>query len=151
MASQRVETPHRTPKLHFLDSGLLTAIRKITADRSSLDRNLFGPLLESFIFSELLKHATWSEHAYDFFHYRDKDKVEVDFIIERSPDNLIGVEVKAAATIREGNFKGLKRLQSVAGDAFKQGVVFYTGEKVLSFGDQFQALPVSILWNENSV
>ncbi len=141
----------RTPKLHFLDSGLLTAIRKITSDRSNLDRNLFGPLLESFIFSELLKHASWSEHAYDFFHYRDKDKVEVDFIIERSPDNLIGVEVKAAATIREGDFKGLKRFQSVAGGAFKQGVVFYTGEKVLSFGDQLQALPVSILWNENSV
>ncbi|MCY3996377.1 MAG: ATP-binding protein [Rhodobacter sp.] len=136
----------RTPKMHFLDSGLLAAIRKITPDRLIRDRNLFGPLLETFIHSELLKHASWSEHAYDFYHYRDKDKVEVDFVIERSPDSLIGVEVKASATIRADDFKSLKRLQSVAGTAFKKGIVFYAGERALPFGDRLQALPVSILW-----
>ncbi len=136
----------RTPKLHFLDSGLLAAIRKITSDRLVRDRSLFGPLLETFVFSELLKHASWSGHTYDFHHYRDKDGVEVDFVIERSPDSLIGVEVKASATIRADDFKSLKRLQSVTGMAFRKGIVFYTGERALPFGDRLQALPVSILW-----
>lgn len=136
----------RTPKLHFLDSGFLAAIRRITSDRLIRDRSLFGPLLETFVFSELLKHASWSGHKYDFYHYRDKDKVEVDFVIERSPDSLIGVEVKASATIRADDFKSLKRLQSVTGMAFRQGIVFYAGERVLPFGDRLQALPVSILW-----
>ncbi|MCY4261344.1 MAG: ATP-binding protein, partial [Rhodobacteraceae bacterium] len=58
----------RTPKLHFLDSGLLAAVRRITPDRLARDRTLLGPLLESFIFSELLKHASWSDHASDSYH-----------------------------------------------------------------------------------
>jgi len=136
-----------TPKLYFLDSGLLAVLTKITSHRLSRDRTLFGPLLETFVFSELLKHASWSEHAYAFHYYRDKDKVEVDFVIEQSPDALIGVEVKAAATVRAEDFRGLKRLQSVTGDAFIQGIVLYTGEKALSFGDRLCALPVSALWN----
>ncbi|MCY3983157.1 MAG: ATP-binding protein [Roseovarius sp.] len=136
----------RTPKLHFLDSGLLASIRRITQSRMDRDRSFFGPLLESFIYAELLKHAAWSDHPYEFYHYRDKDKVEVDFVIERGLDELIGVEVKASATIREDDFKGLKRLQSVTGDAFKQGIVLYSGDKALSFGGKLQAVPVSALW-----
>ncbi|MCY4311237.1 MAG: DUF4143 domain-containing protein, partial [Rhodospirillaceae bacterium] len=89
----------RTPKLHFLDSRLLALIRKISLSRIESDRSLFGPLLESFAYAELLKHAAWSDQAYYFYHYRDKDKVEVDFVIERSTDELVGVEVKASATI----------------------------------------------------
>jgi len=136
----------RTPKLHFLDSGLLASIRKISLSRIERDRSLFGPLLESFVYAELLKHAAWSDQAYDFYHYRDKDKVEVDFVIERSTDELVGVEVKASATIREDDFRGLKRLQSVTGKAFRKGVVLYSGVKALSFGDRLQAVPVSALW-----
>ena len=53
-----------------------------------------------------------------FYHYRDKDKVEVDFVIKRNPDALVGVEVKASAAVRQEDFKRLQRLQSVAGDSF---------------------------------
>ncbi|MCY4301810.1 MAG: ATP-binding protein [Aestuariivita sp.] len=136
----------RTPKLHFLDSGLLSAVRRITHDRLMQDRRTFGFLLETFIFSELLKLATCSDRTYDFFHYRDKDKVEVDFVIEQYSKGLIGVEVKASATVRENDFKGLKRLQSVTGTSFVCGCVFYAGDNVLWFGDKLLAVPVPILW-----
>ncbi len=137
----------KTPKLHFLDSGLLSSIRKITIDSIRNDRSAFGSILESFIFSELQKHSAWSDEHYDFSHYRDKDKVEVDFIIERGPHELIGVEVKASATVRAEDFKGLNRLQSVAGKAFKGGALIYTGDKVLSFGPMMKAIPVSAFWS----
>ena len=137
----------RTPKLHFLDSGLLAAISKVTSHRLRNDRSLLGSLFETFVYSELLKHSLRSDYQYDFYHYRDKDKVEVDLVIEESSDNLIGIEVKASASVRQDDFKGLKRLKSVTGKAFQRGCVFYFGEKVLSFGDRLQAFPASMLWS----
>ncbi len=136
----------RTPKLHFIDAGLLAVLRAITPDRLSQDRSLLGTLLETFVFSELLKLASFSEHTYDFFHYRDKDKVEVDLVVERPPDGLIGIEVKASATIRKEDWRGLKRLKSVAGSDFTGGIIFYTGDHPLAFGHNLRALPVSMLW-----
>ncbi len=41
----------RTPKLHFIDSGLLTAMRGCSLSRLRADRTVFGALLDSFIFS----------------------------------------------------------------------------------------------------
>ena len=54
----------KSPKLHFLDAGLLAALRGITPDHLRHDRTPFGPLLETFVLSELLKLATWADDRY---------------------------------------------------------------------------------------
>lgn len=136
----------KTPKLHFLDSGLLSSVRRLTSARIGADRGLFGSLLESFVYAELQKHAACSDHHHHFYHYRDKDKVEVDFVIERNPDALIGVAVKASATVRQEDFKGLQRLQSVADKSFVGGALLYTGDKALPFGARLMAIPISAFW-----
>ncbi len=46
----------KSPKLHFLDSSLLAALQGVSPDRLAGERALFGPLLESFVFSELSKN-----------------------------------------------------------------------------------------------
>jgi predicted AAA+ superfamily ATPase len=48
----------KTPKLHFLDSGLLATVRGLSFDRIKTDRGRFGALLESFVFAEVLKLMT---------------------------------------------------------------------------------------------
>jgi predicted AAA+ superfamily ATPase len=53
----------KTPKLHFIDSGLLTAMRGYSLSRLRADRTVFGALLESFVFSELLKLSAWTGRA----------------------------------------------------------------------------------------
>ncbi|PQA85915.1 ATP-binding protein [Hyphococcus luteus] len=136
----------KTPKLHFLDTGLLAAVRNITQEKIADHKALLGPLLKSFVFSELLKHSSWSDDRMSFHHYRDKDKNEVDFVIERNANEIVGIEVKASATVRSEDFKGLKRLQAAAPKAFRHGVVLYIGDKALSFGDRLSAVPVSALW-----
>jgi len=78
-------------------------------------------------------------------HYRDKDKVEVDFVLER-PGNIVGVEVKAAATVKPENFHGLKRLRDATGKAFTCGILLHDGERIQRTGDRFFAMPVSQLW-----
>jgi predicted AAA+ superfamily ATPase len=58
-----------------------------------------GRLLETFVFQELRRQASWYEEPLAFFHFRDKDGVEVDLVIEQRNRSLAGVEVKAAATV----------------------------------------------------
>ena len=61
----------KAAKLHFIDSGLLTAMRGYSSARLRSDRTLLGPLLETFVFSELLKAAGWAEERISIFHYRE--------------------------------------------------------------------------------
>jgi predicted AAA+ superfamily ATPase len=53
----------KTPKLHFLDSGLLVAILGITEERIGKDRSVFSPLLETFAFAEVMKQVDWLARA----------------------------------------------------------------------------------------
>ncbi len=136
----------KTPRLHFLDSGVLAALVGITADRIARDRALFGPLLETFVYSEILKQSGWLDEQCSFSHYRDKDQHEVDIVVENEAGDLLGIEVKAAATVNTSDFKGLRKLADAAGDALRLGVVLYDGEQTVPFGDRMFAAPVSCVW-----
>ncbi len=136
----------KTPKLHFLDSGLLAAILGVTAERIARDRQLLGPLLESFVFAEVLKQEGWLDEPCTLSHYRDKDQDEVDIVIEHETGGLVGIEVKAAATVHARDFKGLRKLAAAAGERLRLGVVLYDGEQTVQFGDQLFAAPVSCVW-----
>jgi hypothetical protein len=137
----------KTPKLHFLDAGLLTAMRGYSLKRLQTDRDVFGPLLETFVFSELLKIASWSNEYVSVFHYRDRDRNEVDFVLQNAAGEIVGIEVKAAASVTRRDFQGLERLATVAGSAFVQGIVLYDGVHSLSFADKLHAAPVAALWS----
>ena len=136
----------KTPKLHFLDSGLLGSLVGATAERIARDRSILGSLLETFVFSEVLKQASWLDENCALYHYRDKDQDEVDLVIEVGSGALVGVEVKASATVNAGDFKGLRKLAGASGDNFKLGVVLYDGERLVPFGDRLLAAPISCLW-----
>ena len=135
-----------TPKLHFLDSGLLAATLGATAPRIAKDRTILGPLLEAFVFSEVVKQAEWLDDECMIHYYRDKDQDEVDVVVESHEGALVGVEVKAAATVGPADFKGLRKLADACGDDFKFGAVLYDGDQVVPFGERMFAAPVSCLW-----
>jgi predicted AAA+ superfamily ATPase len=80
------------------------------------------------------------------FHYRDRDQVEVDIVLEHASGAVIGIEVKAAETVRAEDFRGLRHLANRLGDRFRTGIVLYAGEQQLSFGDRLTALPMAALW-----
>lgn len=136
----------KTPKLHFLDSGLLATLLGATAERIAKDRAIFGTLLETFVFSEVLKQISWMDNACTLYHYRDKDRKEVDIVVEDDAGALVGIEVKASATVNTGDFKGLRKLADVCDDDFKLGILLYDGEKVVPFGNRLIAAPLSCLW-----
>lgn len=136
----------KTPKLHFLDSGLLASLKRTTAESLRRDRSPLGPVLETFVLSELLKLASWADDRYEFWHFRDKEKNEVDIVMENGQGQIVGIEVKAAATVARKDFAGLRRLAADCGDRFALGLILYDHRYTLSFGDRMYAAPVSTLW-----
>lgn len=136
----------KTPKLHFLDSGLLASARGLTFDRVKADRGPFGALLESFVFSEVLKLMTASDLRLTQYHFRDRDMREVDIVLERDDGMIAGIEVKASATVKAGDFTGLRALAEACGDRFAFGAVLYDGMDVVPFGTRLAVAPISSLW-----
>ena len=147
-ASNRLKRVAKTSKLQFLDSGLLAALLDLSFVEVQQDRTRFGHVLETFVFAELLKHTTTADGDYRLMYYRDADKFEVDLVIENAAGQLVGVEVKAAATVREGDLRGLKKLAGLAGSQFKMGVLLYDGAETLPLGDGIWAAPLSSLWGK---
>jgi predicted AAA+ superfamily ATPase len=138
----------KSSKLQFLDSGLLTALLELSTEEVEKNRTRFGNVLETFVFSELLKHTTTADSTYKLLYYRDADKVEVDVVIENSAGQLVGVEVKASATVNQHDLKGLKKLAKLSGDQFKMGVLLYDGQETLPMGNNIWAAPISTLWGK---
>jgi predicted AAA+ superfamily ATPase len=145
-SSNRLSRLIKTPKLHFLDSGLLAALREDEEQALRQDRSRLGAVLESFVVSELLKLASWSERRVSLSHYRTKDQDEVDVVIEDRRGRIVGIEVKASATVRPQDFRGLRQLQEAVGDRFVRGLVLHGHDRVTPFGEKLQAAPLSVLW-----
>lgn len=142
--SNRLSRLIKTPKLHLSDTGLVSSLLGVNADELWKDKELLGQLLETFIYQELRKHAGWYDEDLRFYHFRNKDKVEVDIVIEKGRLKA-GIEVKAAATVKQSDFKGMVKLKEACKGDFAGGVVFYDGEQVLPFGEKLYAVPISHL------
>ncbi|WP_448215120.1 ATP-binding protein [Endozoicomonas sp. 2B-B] len=131
-------------KIHFVDTGLLCALRGINEDSLQADKNLMGPMMETWVCSELLKAIVVSDEDCQLFHYRDKNKREVDFILSGRSGRATGIEVKAGLTIKKEMFAAQEML--IKTGCIQRGVIVYNGDRVLPFSDQLVAVPVSYLF-----
>jgi len=150
-ARNRLKRVVKTPKLQFIDAGLLATLLDLGVAEVQQDRSRFGSLLETFVYGELLKHSTTAEGDYRLLYYRDVDMLEVDVVIENTAGQLIGVEVKAAATVKTNDLRGLKKLANVAGDQFRMGVLLYDGTETMPLGNDLWAVPLSTLWGHYEI
>jgi len=152
---RRIEAWHRndlkrlvkSPKLAFIDAGLLATLRGMHIDGVRADRTAFGGVLESYVFGEILKQTAWTGDDIRIAHFRDKDGMEVDLVLENANRQCIGLEVKASATVRAEDFRGLRKLADAAGAGFAAGYVLYDGDTIVPFGETLFAVPLSILWS----
>ncbi len=135
-----------TPKLAFVDTGVAAHLLGQDAHRLGEPGGAAGPMMENFVLMELARQLSWSEQRGRLFHYRTKDQVEVDAVIETPDGRVIGIEVKAGATVRSEDLRGLRHLAELLGDRFVAGYVLYTGGQTLPFGEKLRAVPVDALW-----
>jgi len=140
----------KSPKLQFIDSGLLSGLLGVNEDLLTRQRHQIGTVLESHVYGELLKLASWAQQDYQVLTFRTTTQAEVDFVLENRRGDIVGVEVKAAASFQAGDFAGLKRLAALAGERFLGGVLLYDGTNTLPMGDAagrpLWAVPLSTLW-----
>jgi len=144
--SNRTKRLVKTPKLHLTDTGLACSLLGLDGEALWDDRVTFGRLLETFVYQELRRQASWHEGDIRFHHFRDRDLAEVDIVLERGAGQVAGVEVKAAATVTAADFRGLNKLRNACGRRFAGGIVLYDGETSASFGQGLFAVPIRTLW-----
>ncbi len=136
----------KTPKIHLCDTGIICAL--LNLDRPALleNRTLFGHILETFVLQELKRQADANTQRHTFHHFRDKEGMKVDIVIQRGATALAGVEVKASGTVTNSDFKGLRKLKDATGKRFAGGVLLYNGDSTLAFGENLYAVPLRFLW-----
>jgi hypothetical protein len=145
-ASNRGKRLIKSPKVYLIDSGLAAHLSGQSAEAAGSDPVAFGHLLEQFVVSELRKQAGWAERRVSLYYYRTVGGREVDVVLEDARGQVVGIEVKATASVRAHDFAGLASLAEDAGERFVRGVVLYAGDEVLPFGERLLAMPVSALW-----
>jgi len=133
------------PKFYAADTGLMASILGWHAKEVYLDPDRSGKLAETFVFQELAAQVELDEQ-YTLYQYRDREKREIDFIVERDDGSMIGIEVKSGQSVSKKDFGHMEWFKSnLAKKPFK-GIVLYTGEDTLSFGKDMLAVPMGSLW-----
>lgn len=147
-ANTDYEGIRKKDKLLMGDTGLMASTLRWTFDQVQLDGDRNGKLVETFVYQQLISIIEAQEREYDIYHYRDAAKHEIDFLIENDEGNILGIEVKAGSAVKKSYFKHLEWFKKnlAKGHDFK-GIVFYTGDEVLSFGENMWAVPINSLWS----
>lgn len=135
---------HR-PKLHVVDAGLLAHLLAADLARIAADDQVTGRLVECFVAMEVIKHADWAQTDMRVHHYR-AGRDEVDLVLESRAGDVVAIEVKAGATLRERDWRTLAKLRDRAGERFRAGVVIHSGRQTIPIADRLWAVPISGLW-----
>lgn len=135
-------------KLIVNDSGLMASVLRLRIDDIRFDSDRVGKLIETHVGNELQKHLDTTKNQYSLYHYRDKNKREIDFLIEAPQGDLLGIEVKTSTSPGFNDFKHLKWFKDNLKPPQKKfvGIVLYTGNIIASFGESLWAVPISCLY-----
>lgn len=141
----------RSPKVHLVDSGLAAYLLGVTEaklrTRAPSTLTEFGHIVETFAVNELIKQAGWANEPVEFSHFRTRDGHEVDLVIEDQHGRIAGVEVKAAGTVTDNDFRGLRLLRDKLGSDFIGGVLLNLGRRAYTYEDRIHVVPLDRLWS----
>ncbi len=140
------ERVNKQAKYFVSDTGLMCSVLNWKIDDLILDADKTGKLFETYIYNQLIAQVDLENLDYSLYHYRDREKREIDFIIQDS-NNIYGIEVKSGTLISRDHFKHLKWFRNnLVKDKHFVGIVLYSGENVVPFGEDLYAVPINNLW-----
>lgn len=133
----------KSPKLYFMDTGLCSYLTGwLNAD--VLERGaMSGAMLETWVVSEIIKSYMHHGRTPRIYFYRDKDKREIDVLIEEN-GVLYPIEIKKTASIQNVNFKGFSMLEKLGMPVGHGGVLCFT-KSLLPLSEGVDAIPVAYL------
>ncbi|NUM54727.1 MAG: ATP-binding protein [Candidatus Hydrogenedentes bacterium] len=145
--TNRIKRVMKSEKLYFVDTGILAHLQAIDETDLKRDTRAKGALFENFVLGELLKQLGWSNVRAQIHHFRSYSGEEVDFVLETPGQRkIVGIEIKASATVQASDFDGLKSLRAIIGNTFHRGVVLYAGDTLVPFAPDLFAVPIHYLW-----
>ncbi len=134
----------KAPKMVLCDTGLMAYLLGIDSG-DTVPEHLIGRLVENYAAMELTKHLGWSDTRATLYHFRESAGREVDILLENAAGQVVGIEVKASASVSKNDFRHLHFLRERLGGRFFRGVVFYAGSECVSFDEQLEAVPLGVL------
>lgn len=133
----------KAPKLFFMDTGLLCYLVGWSNPQSAKNGAMSGQIFETFTVSEIIKsHMNAAMPLEKIYYYRDKEKREIDLVIENE-NTLYPVEIKKAATVDPMWTRSFSVLQKISDKTIAPGVVLCQVDKPLPLSETSQALPVA--------
>ena len=146
-STNRLKRLSRIPKRYVVDSGLLVGILRVGIDDVLASGSLIGTMMDTFVVAQLRAEAAVARTRYRLSHLREQDgRREVDVIAELGGGRIVGIEVKAAASVGRSDARHLEWLRDAMGDRFTGGAVLHTGPDTFDLADRIVAAPISTLW-----
>lgn len=140
----------RHPKIHLVDTGIVAALRSInlTSFNIGVNPTALGGLFENFVHNELWKSLPLQERDWRLYHWRHARGREIDIIAE-TDRTIVGFEMKTSTAVDVTDFRHLRWFRDEGpGKTWNVvGIVVYMGDRVLSFGKNLFALPLSSFWS----
>jgi uncharacterized protein len=137
----------KSPKRCLADSSLLGALLRLDVQAVLRDGDLLGRLIETFVIAQVRSELEVCSTRPRMYHVRERNgHHEVDLLIELGGGRVIAIEIKATAAPKGNDARHLNWLREQIGDRFVAGIVFHTGPRVFSLGEQISAIPICALW-----
>ncbi len=135
----------KTPKLFFMDTGLLCYLTGWSNPEVLKNGAMSGNIFETFVVSEIMKSFSNSGIGTEgIYYYRDKDKREIDLLIENG-NTIHPVEIKKAGSVSKDWIKNFSALEKISGKKVGRGAVICLAEKCLPINDTVDALPIEYI------
>ena len=135
----------KTPKIYFMDTGLVCFLVGWTSSQVAMNGAMSGGLFENFVVSEIIKSYYNAGHETEkIYFYRDKDKREIDLIIEKD-NTLYPIEIKKSARPGIEMAKHFPVLSKLAGISVGQGCIICQCDKSSYLSDDVVALPIEYI------
>lgn len=142
------ERVNKQSKYFMTDTGFMASLLNWEADDMLLNADKSGKIFKTFVYNELIAQIELKDDEYELYHYRDRERREIDFIIQDENNNIYGIEVKAGSSVTKDRFKHLTWFKNnLAKNKNFSGIVLYTGEQVVPFGNNLLAVPMNNLWD----
>lgn len=134
----------KRPKLHARDVGMAAHVANVNDWDDALRVAMAGSLLETWVVNEVLTIDAIAQTRSSAYYWRTSAGAEIDLVLERGKE-VVGIEVKAAASVGHRDTLALRSLAEDLGSRFRLGIIAYLGEESRVVSERVVAVPIASL------
>ena len=132
----------KTPKLYFVDTGLLCFLLSIKTEAELISHPLYGAVFETLVVGEIYKRIVNLGEEPRLFFWRDKTGHEIDLLVDFGK-TVLPIEIKSSRTHSSSFTEGIQKWLRLQGKSAAKGLVLYDGKQAVG---QTGDLPVVPWW-----